>query len=48
MVLEIRRCIENPIVRPGLYDWRMAATMNPAVIYDEGKFYMYELSLIHI
>lgn len=42
MVLKITRCPENPIVRPGLYEWRMAATFNPAVIYDGGKFYMYE------
>lgn len=38
----IVRCSENPIVTPGLYDWRMATVFNPGVIYDEGKFYMYE------
>ncbi len=42
MALRITRCSENPIVQPGIYEWRMAATFNPAVIYDEGKFYMYE------
>ncbi len=42
MGIKVRRCSENPIVRAGLYDWRMCVTMNPAVIYDEGKFYMYE------
>jgi predicted GH43/DUF377 family glycosyl hydrolase len=42
MTLKVVRCPENPIVRPGLYEWRMAVTFNPAVIYDEGKFYMYE------
>jgi len=40
--LEIIRCPENPIVAPGLYDWRMAVVFNPGVIYDEGRFYMYE------
>lgn len=33
---------ENPIVQPGLYDWRMATVFNPGVIYDDGRFYMYE------
>ncbi len=33
---------ENPIVVPGVYDWRQAVTFNPGVIYDEGRFYMYE------
>lgn len=37
------RCPENPIVVPGGYDWRMAATFNPGVIRDEdGRFYLYE------
>jgi len=27
---------------PGLYEWRMATVLNPAVIYEEGRFYMYE------
>ncbi len=40
--LNITRCPENPVVRPGLFDWRRAATMNPAALYDEGKFYLYE------
>ncbi len=38
----IQRCPENPIVTPGLYPWRKATVFNPAVIYDEGRFYMYE------
>ena len=42
MAVTITRCPENPIVRPGLYDWRMATVFNPAVIYDGGRFYMYE------
>jgi predicted GH43/DUF377 family glycosyl hydrolase len=33
---------ENPIVVPGLFDWRMATVFNPGVLYDEGRFYMYE------
>ncbi|NEQ66731.1 MAG: glycosidase [Symploca sp. SIO2D2] len=42
MSLEIKRCPENPIVRPGKFPWRQAVVFNPAVIYDEGRFYMYE------
>jgi len=33
---------ENPIITPGLYPWRMATVFNPGVIYDEGRFYLYE------
>lgn len=37
------RCAENPIVVPGRYEWRMAATFNPGVILDDdGRFYLYE------
>ncbi len=42
MKLEIRRCPENPIVTPGKYAWRMSNSFNPAVIYENNKFYMYE------
>ena len=42
MPLKITRCPENPIVRPGLYDWRMAVTFNPGVLYEGGRFVMYE------
>jgi predicted GH43/DUF377 family glycosyl hydrolase len=33
---------ENPIVRPGLYDWRRCVVFNPGALYDEGRFYLYE------
>ncbi len=33
---------QNPIIRPGLYDWRMAVTFNPGALYEDGKFYLYE------
>jgi predicted GH43/DUF377 family glycosyl hydrolase len=36
------RCPENPIVVPGKYEWRMATVFNPGVLYEEGRFYMYE------
>ena len=36
------RCPENPIVVPGRYPWRMSNTFNPGVLYEDGKFYMYE------
>jgi len=42
VTLTFTRCPENPIVVPGLYEWRMATVFNPGVIYEEGRFYMYE------
>jgi len=33
---------ENPIVQPGLYEWRQAVVFNPGVIYEDGTFTMYE------
>jgi len=43
MPLSFTRCQENPIVTPGLYDWRRACVFNPGVILDDdGRFYMYE------
>ena len=41
-MLKINRCPENPIVVPGIYDWRRASVFNPGVIFDNGKFLMYE------
>jgi len=32
----------NPITVPGLYPWRMAASFNPGVIYEDGRFSLYE------
>lgn len=32
----------NPIVRPGVYDWRRCVTFNPGVWLENGKFYLYE------
>ncbi|CAK4818012.1 unnamed protein product [Aphanomyces euteiches] len=40
--MKIERASQNPIVVPGVYDWRRVATFNPGVIYHNGKFYMYE------
>jgi predicted GH43/DUF377 family glycosyl hydrolase len=34
--------MENPIVQPGKWEWRMCTVYNPAVIYDEGRFFLYE------
>lgn len=42
MKLNITRCEKNPIVYPGIYSWRKAVVFNPAVIIDNGKFYMLE------
>jgi predicted GH43/DUF377 family glycosyl hydrolase len=36
------RCPENPIVVPGKYPWRASNVFNPAVIRDQGTFYMVE------
>lgn len=36
------RCPRNPIVWPGKFDWRAAVTFNPGVLYDEGRFWLYE------
>jgi len=41
-MIEIKRYEQNPIVTPGVYSWRKAAVFNPGVIYENGKFYMYE------
>lgn len=40
--MKITRCPKNPIVTPGKYDWRKITVFNPAVILENGKFYMYE------
>jgi predicted GH43/DUF377 family glycosyl hydrolase len=42
MALRITRCPENPIVWPGKWEWRMSNVYNPAVIYEDGRFTMYE------
>lgn len=41
-MLKITRCKANPIVTPGIYDWRRAAVFNPGVVFHNNKFYMYE------
>jgi beta-1,2-mannobiose phosphorylase / 1,2-beta-oligomannan phosphorylase len=40
--MTIKRSSQNPIVVPGGQDWRKVATFNPGVIFDNGKYYMYE------
>ncbi|WP_020619057.1 glycosidase [Paenibacillus daejeonensis] len=40
--MKITRHPENPIVVPGEFEWRKATVFNPAVIIDNGKFYMIE------
>ncbi len=42
MALNIIRSSENPIVWPGKWEWRMSNVYNPAVIFENGKFYMFE------
>jgi predicted GH43/DUF377 family glycosyl hydrolase len=42
MSVNITRCPENPIVWPGKYEWRMSNAYNPGVIFDDGRFWMYE------
>jgi len=40
--MNIQRCEENPIVRPGLFAWRNVSVFNPGAIVEDGKFYLYE------
>lgn len=40
--MHIKRYEGNPIVTPGIYNWRKTAVFNPGVLFHEGKFYMYE------
>jgi len=40
--MKIKRCSENPIITPGKYDWRAVTVFNPAVLYENGRFYLYE------
>jgi predicted GH43/DUF377 family glycosyl hydrolase len=42
MVPRFKRHAGNPIVIPGLYAWRRVAVFNPAVIFEDGGFYMFE------
>jgi beta-1,2-mannobiose phosphorylase / 1,2-beta-oligomannan phosphorylase len=41
-MLTITRSPANPIVTPGIYPWRAAATYNPAAILHNGEFYLFE------
>ena len=40
--MKLKRCKEIPIIEPGLYDWRKVTVFNPAVIYENDKFYLFE------
>jgi predicted GH43/DUF377 family glycosyl hydrolase len=40
--LTVHRHPDNPIVRPGKYDWRKTVVFNPGIIKNRGKIYMYE------
>ena len=43
MPFQFKRHPENPIVTPGVYDWRRCVVFNPGVLLDDdGRFYMYE------
>jgi beta-1,2-mannobiose phosphorylase / 1,2-beta-oligomannan phosphorylase len=42
MAFRFERHPENPIITPGLYDWRLASVFNPGVLYEDGRFYLYE------
>jgi predicted GH43/DUF377 family glycosyl hydrolase len=41
-MFRIVRCPENPIVVPGIYDWRRAVVFNPGAIHAHGRFYLFE------
>ena len=40
--MKLQRYANNPIVTAGGPEWRKVTTFNPAVIYDDGIFYMLE------
>jgi beta-1,2-mannobiose phosphorylase / 1,2-beta-oligomannan phosphorylase len=40
--MKISRCLQNPIVVPGMESWRKVVTFNPGILYEDGKFYLYE------
>jgi predicted GH43/DUF377 family glycosyl hydrolase len=40
--VDLIRCSHNPIVVPGIYPWRKSNVFNPAVIIEDGVFYMIE------
>jgi len=42
VIMILKRCTANPIVVPGVYDYRRVSVFNPGVIYDNGEFLMYE------
>lgn len=41
-MIKIKRHPKNPIVIPGEQNIRKVVTFNPAAIYDNGKFYLYD------
>ena len=40
--MTLKRCPLNPIVVPGVFDYRRVSVFNPGVIFDNGEFFMYE------
>ena len=40
--MKLHRHPANPIVVPGVYNYRRVSVFNPGVIYDNGEFLMYE------
>jgi len=40
--MRLQRNKNNPIVTPGLFDWRKVAVFNPGAIYDNGRVLLYE------
>lgn len=44
MILDVKRHKNNPIIKAGSEAFRSAAVFNPGVIYDNGKYYLYERS----
>jgi predicted GH43/DUF377 family glycosyl hydrolase len=46
--MKITRPAANPIVIPGKWDWRRVAVFNPAVIHDQGWFWMFERACVSL
>ncbi|WP_239619115.1 glycoside hydrolase family 130 protein [Cohnella mopanensis] len=40
--MKVTRHPNNPIVVPGVHDWRKVATFNPGVVFNGEKYFMYE------
>ena len=45
-MVHFERNPNNPIIVPGQLPWRQAAVFNPAVLYDNGEYFLYERAAV--